>query len=275
MKKIVKITISALLLSMTVWSVTACQQSIQSEGDNTGTTVSETDRATEKTTANAPDTESTGTEPQKNEPKDLSYNADKHKELCTSEIKAGGETYEIKAFLYDRIGETAKGIRGDAAFGLYKDGNLINTIAPIIRYFGQVGKEYDKDKLDSYFKVIKLDSGEVYAITYPEDNGLITVIFLTVKDGKLDTMERYYSDEERKQLEKDDPHDHPETEKYCFTLPDKFKANGNSIVFESDKEISAEGGSTYAAGEIPLTLDFKNYTVKCEKEEYAGLVYFK
>ncbi len=274
MKKIVKITISALLLSMTVWSVTACQQSIQSEGDNTGTTVSETDRATEKTTANAPDTESTGTEPQKNEPKDLSYNADKHKELCTSEIKTGSETYEIKAFLYDRIGESAKGIRGDAAFGLYKDGNLINTIAPIIRYFGQVGKEYDKDKLDSYFKVIKLDSGEVYAITYPEDNGLITVIFLTVKDGKLDTMERYYSDEERKQLEKDDPHDHPETEKYCFTLPDKFKANGNSIVFESDKEISAEGG-IYAAGEIPLTLDFKNYTVKCEKEEYAGLVYFK
>ena len=42
MKKIVKITISALLLSMTVWSVTACQQSIQSEGDNTGTAVSET-----------------------------------------------------------------------------------------------------------------------------------------------------------------------------------------------------------------------------------------
>ena len=83
MKKIVKITISALLLSMTVWSVTACQQSIQSEGDNTGTAVSETDRTTEKTTANAPDTESTGTEPQNNEPKDLSYNADKHKELCT------------------------------------------------------------------------------------------------------------------------------------------------------------------------------------------------
>lgn len=87
-------------------------------------------------------------------------------------------------------------------------------------------------------------------------------------------MERYYSDEEKKQLEKDDPHDHPETEKYCFNLPGKFEVKGNSIICKSDKEITEADGSTYAAGEISLAFDFENYTVKCEKEEYAGLVYF-
>lgn len=204
---------------------------------------------------------------------EIGFNADEHIELCTSEIIAGNETYEIKAFLYDRVNETDKEVRGDAAFELYKNGERVNTIAPIIGYIGQFGKTYVKNKPEDYFNVIKLDGGEVFAVTYPEDNGLSTTVFCTVRDGELTLMERYYTEEERQRLELDDPHWHPITEKTCFNTTDKFTADGNSLVFELSSEITDNDG-TFPAGEIPLLFDFENNTVKCDKDEYAGMVYY-
>lgn len=275
MKKTTKIAISAFLILTMTASITACQQTAQNEGENTKTTVPETHQATENTTASVSDTESNGTNPEETDERELNYNPDKHSELCTTEIKAGGEVYEIKTYLYDRINETTGEIRGDVAFGLYKDSNLINTVAPIIGYIGQVGKNYDKDKFGEYFKVIKLEGGEVFMIAYPEDSGLTTTVFLTVKDGKLVTMERYYTDEEKEQLEKDGPHSHPQTEKYCFNTPGKYTVDKNSIVYKLEKEITMADDSKYAAGEISLSFDFEKNIVKCEKDEYAGMIYFK
>lgn len=274
MNKITKNTVSAFLIFVMTVSATACQQALPNDGINTGTSAPGTSQEAVTAVETVADIGITGTESENAEQKELGYNSDKHIELCVSEIKAGGETYEIKTFLYDRISETSGEASGDVAFGLYKNGKLINTVAPIIGSMGQAGKKYSKDRIGDYFSIISLDGGQAFAAAYPEDNGLTTALFLTVKDGKLVLMERYYSDEEKKQLEKDDPHDHPETEKYCFNLPGKFEVKGNSIICKSDKEITEADGSIYAAGEISLAFDFENYTVKCEKEEYAGLVYF-
>lgn len=204
----------------------------------------------------------------------IGFKADEHVELCTLDIKSGDRIYGIKAYIYDRINENGNEVTGDVAFELYENGKKINTVAPIIGYTGQRGKTYVKNKPEDYFNVIWLDGGEVLAVTYPESGGLLTAVFLTVKKGELTLMERYYTEEEQKRLELDDPHEHPVTEKTCFNTTDKFTVDGNSIVYKLSAEASCNG-DTFPEGEIPLVFDFENNTVRCGKDEYAGMVYYK
>lgn len=271
MKKRIALILTFVMITA---SVTACQQALQGKSNNTQMPVSETDQVTENTTESVSDTESVSGESEETYKKELSFNPEEHIELCTSEIIAGSETYEIKAFLYDRIEEANGEVRGDAAFELFKNGERVNTIAPIIGYLGQRGKAYVKNKPENYFNVIRLEDSEVLAVTYPEDNGLMTTIFCTIKDGELVLMERYFTEEERKLLGMNNPHGHPITEKTCFNTTNKFTADGSSLVFELSSEIS-DNNSTFPAGEIPLVFDFENSTVKCGKDEYAGMVYYK
>ena len=161
-------------------SFTACEQGVCDNQLTIGGT-SQTKAAIQtEVVYNAEITDSL--EPEKVFGKELRYNADEHIELCSLEIKSGEQIYGIKVFIYDRIGETDNEARGDAAFELYKNGERVNTIAPIIGYIGQRGKTYVKNKPEDYFNVIKLDGGEVFAVTYPEDNGLSTTVFCTVRD---------------------------------------------------------------------------------------------
>lgn len=277
LKKITQKTILILLALIMVASVTACQQAVQDDNDSTRTSVSETDQTSANITEVSYENENTGiTGPEETDRKELIFNSEEHIELCTSEIKSGNDTYEIKTFLFDRIEETAGEIKGDVAFELYKNGERINTLSPIIGYLGQVGKTYEKNKPEDYFNVIKLDGGEVFTVTYPEDNGLMTTAFLTVKDGKLTLMERYLTDEEKKRLEAD-PHEYPITSRTCFNTVKKFGVKENCITYTLENEITNIGedkDAVYPAGEIPLTFDFKNSIVKCEKDEYAGMVYY-
>lgn len=274
MRRLIKLSISLFLLSLITTYITACQKNTTGSniGDQTATEISKNELSTQ--TASIIDTDIADvTEFEEIIIQEISFNADEHIELCSLEIKSGEQIYEIKVFIYDRIGETDNEARGDAAFELYKNGERVNTIAPIIGYIGQRGKTYVKNKSEDYFNVIKLDGGEVFAVTYPEDNGLSTTVFCTVRDGELTLMERYYTEEERQRLELDDPHWHPITEKTCFNTTNKFSPDGNTLVFELSSEIS-DNDNTFPAGEIPLVFDFENNTVKCDKDEYAGMVYY-
>lgn len=274
MKRLVKLSIMLFLLSLITTYITACQQSKTGSNtvDRTTTEISKNELSTQ--TVSPIDTEVADvTEFEEKIIRGIGFNADENIELCTSEITAGSEIYEVKAYLYDRIEEFDDEVRGDTAFELYKNGERVNAVAPIIGYIGQRGKSYVKNKSEDYFNVVKLDDGEIFVVTYPEDNGLMTTVFFTVSGGELIVMERFYTEEEQKRLENEDHHGHPITERTCFNTTDKFTVEGNILVFELSAEFSDNDG-TYPAGKIPLVFDFENNTVKCENDIYAGMVYY-
>ncbi len=266
------------LLTALIFSAvfTACGQNVSggSEAGNTaGTTPAASQSQAQTVTAAQTETDET-TQSEAKPEQEIVYDSEKHTEIFSSELKAGGETYEVRAFAYDRMEKSDDNtVKGDLAVELSKNGERINTLVPIMGYLGQYPKSYAKDN----FEVIKLDGGEILAATYYEsannENALEISCFFSITDGKLGLMERYYTEEEKKQLESEDPHGHPITEKTCFNTTGSFKQNENTLTFTLDKDMT-KNETVYPAGEITLKFDFENNTVQCEKKEYKDLVYY-
>lgn len=257
------------ILLIVIASAAGCNQSASNSLSSNSTNSAE----------ESTDSESSTEDSMPNETAEITENegiseTDTRIDLFSSKIDAEGIEYEINAYMYNKTGETAGEIMGEVALELCSNGKFIHSIVPYIGYLGQsIGKTYTKEQYEDYFKVIKLESSDVFAFTYPEECGLMTTGFFFVDNGKLVMMKRYFNEKEQKELEKE-PHAYSVVGKTCFMLPEKFRAEGDSVIFELDKDFS-EGESKYLAGEVPLSFDFENNIVKCEREEYNGLVYYE
>lgn len=216
-------------------------------------------------------------------------------DLFSSAIRDGeGKEYMLNLYMYhidngdDIYGAEFFGIkegmiRGDVAAELLYGGEQVYDLNLILGSIGQVAKSYYVPEIKENFKVLKLDGGDVFVYSYlDEGKDLWLTQFYTVKDGKLKAMERYFSDEERKQIEENTTLGGiaPHTAVNLFITTNKFTTDKNRMIYELDfetpgmKAFSYEIGS-YSPGEIPLVFDFEANTVKCEKDEYSGLVYAK
>ncbi len=204
---------------------------------------------------------------------------------------AEGKEYELKLYMYhidngdDMYNAEAFAIkegmlRGNVAAELLYNGERVFDQELVIGSVGQVAKSYYIPEIEDNFKVLHFDGGDVFSYAYSDDGELWFTQFYTIRDGKLEVMERYFSDEERKQIEEKTTGKGitPAKAKYEFITTNKFTTDQNRIIYELDFETSGMSGhsyeiGSYSTGEIPLIFDFENSTVRCEKEEYAGLVY--
>ncbi len=204
---------------------------------------------------------------------------------------AEGKEYELKLYMYhiDNGGDMYNAeafaikegmIRGYVAAELLYNGEKISDREIVIGGVGQTGKKYYLPEIGDYFKILHLEGGDVFVCSYSDDDKLWLNQYFTVNNGELTNMERYFSDEERKQIEEKTTGKGivPAKAKYEFITTNKFTTDQNRIIYELDFETSGMSGhsyeiGSYSTGEIPLIFDFENSTVRCEKEEYAGLVY--
>lgn len=198
-----------------------------------------------------------------------------------------GKEYEINVYMYYADNGEASAfpikegmLRGYVAAELLYNGEIVFEQELIIGYVGQVAKSYYIPEIEDNFKVLHFDGGDVFSYAYSDDGELWFTQFYTVRDGKLEVMERYFSDEEQKQIEEKTTGKGivPSKAKYEFITTNKFTTDENRIIYELDFEASGMSAysyeiGSYSPGKIPLLFDFENNTVRCEKEEYAGLVY--
>lgn len=200
-----------------------------------------------------------------------------------------GKEYEVKAYIYhvdngdadNSIFPIKEGmIRGRVAAELLYGGERVCDMEIVVKGIGQVAKSYYIPKIADNFKVLHLDDGDVFVCSYSDDDDLWVNQYYTVRDGELKVMNRYFSDEEKKQIEDNTRRLGicPSTAAYELITPNKFTIEGNRLIYELEfdttglRAYSYEEGN-YPAGEIPLLFDFENNTVKCEKDEYSGMVY--
>ena len=300
MKNKLKSAAAAFATFFTVFSFTACTENVSSPGITDADSVmagvdSSSEHITDITFSHKADEKVSASE--NTEPAEISQEGsrifgsqDNTKiDLFTSAIRDGeGKEYEIRAYMYHiDNGDDMYGseifpikdgmIRGGVAAELLYDGKKIFDQELTVGYMGQVAKSFYIPDIEDNFKVMQLEGGDVFTCAYSDDGQLWFRQYYTVNDGKLKIMERYFSEEEKKQAEGFKIR--PANAVYNFITPDKFTVNKNCVVYELDTEAaglssySYECGS-YAAGEIPMIFDFENNIVRCEKNEYCGLVYF-
>ncbi|MCM1298704.1 MAG: hypothetical protein NC228_03965 [[Eubacterium] siraeum] len=268
---------------------TTVPETVQSTSASEGTTVPEIAQsvsASEETTAV---TESDDT-PWQNQ---HIYRPDDNTriDLFTSSISDDeGKEYALNVYMYfvdnghlgTQLFPIEEGmLRGDVEAELLYNGEKLYALNLLIGGVGQVANSYYIPDLGSNFRVLHLDGGDVFVGARSDNSGLWFTEFYTVKDGRLKVMNRYFSDEEQKQIEENTVYKGiiPRSAACEFIVTDKFTVVENRIIYELDFETpgiqaySYEIGS-YPPGEIPLLFDFENNTVKCEKDEYAGLVYW-
>lgn len=288
-------------------SCTACSQSgntPNTDGGNPAVTTADTatesspavetteNPAAEETSEAAEDTAETEN-PDENRRFGVAQDNTKIDLFSSSMTDGQGKEYEVRVYMYhiDNGDDAYKSdhfpiedgmLRGSIALELLEDGESVYDGQILKEYFGQVAKSYYIPKIEDYFSLLHLDGGDVLVCSYPDHaSELWFTSYYTVRDGELRLMERYFSDEEKKEIEQaaaDGSKIRPGTAVYEFITVNKFTTDKNRIVYELESEVetssaySYEGG-TYPAGDIPLLFDFENNTVKCEKDEYAGLVY--
>ncbi len=239
---------TAALTSVSIGSESYAESSIQTEAEKTAESVSETLTP-------------------------IIFDPKKHIEIFSSELKADGEAYEVRAFAYDHIEKSDENtVMGDLAIELRKNSEWINTLIPPFVYMSQNTNIYSGDD----FEVTKLDGGEVFSAycfsAGNSENEIGITSFFRVINGKLEYMQRFYTEEEKKQIKLDEPHSHTDSEWLCFHTAGSFTRNKNTLTFTLDKDMT-KNETVYPAGEITLKFDFENNTVRCDREEYQDLVY--
>ncbi|MCM1488824.1 MAG: hypothetical protein NC203_10710, partial [Firmicutes bacterium] len=198
-----------------------------------------------------------------------------------------GKEYTLNVYMYHVYNGSASAeffeediLKGYAEAELLYNGEKLYALNLTIGGFNLIANSYNIHEIANNFKVLHLDGGDVFVYACSDNSGLWFNLFYTVKDGKLRAMERYFSDEEQKQIEENTTYRGivPVFAPYEFIATNKLTVDENRIIYELDFEtpgiqaFSYEIGS-YPPGEIPLLFDFEANTVKCEKDEYAGLVY--
>ncbi|MCM1298702.1 MAG: hypothetical protein NC228_03955 [[Eubacterium] siraeum] len=297
--KLKKFKAAALILCLTVFSLTACSAANTSDNTTVDSKSTETEKAVETAVPETVQSTSASEETTAvTEFDDIPWQNYYYRpedntriELFTSSISDDeGKEYTLNVYMYHidngylgtQLFPIKEGmLRGDVeAELLYNGEKLYTSILAVGGGGNQVANSYYIPDIESNFKVLHLAGGDVFAYACSDNSGLWFNSFYTVKDGKLRAMERYFSDEEQKLIGKDTTYKGiiPRFAVYEFIATHKFTVDGNRIIYELDfetpgiQEFSYEIGS-YPPGEIPLLFDFEANTVKCEKDEYSGLVY--
>lgn len=298
MKNKAKSLSTLIALSLAALSLTACTQQPQTLGtaadDTTSATIQtekitetdppiSTDSTTETTTVVQTDQEPVLTK----SPFRLAENA--NEELFSSPILDNeGKEYTVRAYIYNMSDDENQDLfpvkegmtRGWTAIELLYNGKQVFCQEYQVGNRGQTAPSFNMDKTDDNFKVLHLKDGDVFVCTRTDTGDLYINEYYRVIDGKLQLMERYYTDEERKAIDEEPTAKiRPTNAVYEFITPPDFTVEGNNLIYELDSETSGLSSyslkeGSYAAGEIPLVFDFENNIVRCEKNEYCGLVYF-
>lgn len=288
MKKIIRAA-AGFAACLSVICFTACSSNDPSDNMG-GVATADTDK-TEAASKTEADTEAKSSEAEEAVTEKYSYTPNAKVDLFTSKISAQGKAYEINAYLYWLLSKAESEYyeieydeskpRGFVAIDLIDNGRIVDTLDPRIGDIGQFGHVFDKNNIDKYFKVVPLEDGEVFVCNCTsigkKSEALWHTVYVTVREGRLTLMERCFTEDEQKQLEGKRIASY--IEYYNFITTDKFTTDKNRIIYDLDFETN--GISThcregvYPPGEIPMTFDFENNTVKCEKDEYSGLVYMK
>lgn len=297
MKNKVKPLSALIALSIVALPLTACTEQINTPATTTdaaATTtltekITETDlpesayNTTEVTSAPQTDQDPVSTK------SPLRWAENTNVELFSSPIIDNeGKEYTVRAYIYN-INDDGNGdifpaeegmTKGWAAIELLYDGEQIFCQDYQVGNRGQTAPSFNMDKTDENFKVLHLNGGDVFVCARTDLGDLCVNQYYRVIDGKLELMERHYTDGERKEIDKDPTAKiHPANAVYEFITPLNFTVEENRLIYKLDSETSGLSSyslkeGSYAAGEIPLVFDFENNIVKCEKDEYCGLVYY-
>lgn len=219
--------------------------------------------------------------------------------LYETTLNCNGKSYTLTALLHrvrndefrDGVTELYKNyIWGDVALELSLDGEVKNTLWVYECCYGagQVGgMPFDRENLgNDYFRVLNMEQ-DVLAYLTPnakmgvedENKGAIlnAMLFTVNKEGMLVTVQRYATDEEKKEL---DTRPNGELAIYSgsyFKLTPDFDVEPERLTLHLKRSVEnpwAKNGALFPAADIPVAFDFENYLIRCDDDYYKYLVYY-
>ncbi len=211
--------------------------------------------------------------------------------LYQTKLNCNENSYDVRIYLCRDYTADApsneKYIWGDAAMELSLDGKVLDTMEIYENCYEECewGMPFDKEKLASdYFKVLSMEQ-DVLAYLTPnsmlgeEDKSggaVLNARFFTVsKEGEIMPIERYATEEEKKDIYADT--DELQTHIYSFfKITPNFDTEENQLTYHLEKQVLNpwwQNGTIYEKGDFKVSFDFENYTLTCEDDNYKYLVY--
>ncbi|MDE6724441.1 MAG: hypothetical protein K2J79_02450, partial [Ruminiclostridium sp.] len=221
--------------------------------------------------------------------------------LYETTLNCNGKSYTLMARLHTIRGEESidgvtvteldkNYIWGDVSLELLLDGKLtdISYICEYCYGVGQVGgMPFDRENLgNDYFRVLNMGQ-DVLAYLTPnaeigaedENEGAIlnAMLFTVSKDDHLVTIQRYVTDEEKAELGTRPNGELTLYDGRCFKLTPDFDVEPDRLTLHLNRTVEnpwSENGTVFPAGDIPVSVDFESYRIRCEDEYYKYLVYY-
>lgn len=203
-------------------------------------------------------------------------------------LNCNGKSYTLTALLHRvRSDESLDGVTkldqnyiwGDVLLELSLDGEVKDMIA-VYEYcygLGQVGgMPFDKKNLGyDYFRVLNMEQDVLAYFTPNKKLEKKDEYEGVIMNAQLFTV----SDDERLVTFKGDVDEDQQNTGlvHCFKFTPAFDVRADSLTLHLSEDVNdpwADNGTIFYAGDIPLSVDFENYLIKCESVGYKYLVYY-